>query len=278
MADFAEASILATEVRTMTSRNVKQEYSVSVALPYSYTAKPKQDYPTIYLTDANVYFAMVTEMTRVMTLCGNFPETIVVGIGYPMAMDVPIEVAFNQFWACRARDLTPNIDRKTEKGLEAELKVKPVRTGGASNFLAFIKKELIPGIESTYRARPNHRILAGHSFGGLFTLYTLFRQPRLFTGYVAGSPSLWYGKNAIFALEDGFAKRHKQLPVKLYLGVGGLEEGANGQMVSNVYRFAARISDRKYKGLSLTRQIMENCGHCASPAPTFQAGLQAVLV
>jgi len=276
MANFANASILATEVRTIRSRNVEQEYSVSVALPYSYTSKSRRDYPVIYLTDANLYFGMVTDMTRAMHLCGRFPETIVVGIGYPM--DEPIKEAFKQFWARRSRDLTPNVDRKTEKELAADLKLKAVRTGGADNFLAFIKDELMPTIETDYRARPNHRILAGHSFGGLFTLYALFRQPRLFTGYVACSPSLWYGNKTMFMYEESFAKRHRQLPVKLYVGIGGLEEGIKSQMVSDVYRFAALISSRKYKGLSLTKQIVENCDHCAASAPTFQAGLQAVLI
>ena len=133
-------------------------------------------------------------------------------------------------------------------------------------------------IEADYHTRPNHRILAGHSFGGLFTLYALFRQPRLFASYVACSPSLWYGNKTMFMYEESFAKRHRQLPVKLYVGIGGLEEEKKYQMVSDVYRFAALISSRKYKGLSLTRQIVENCDHCAASVPTFQAGLQAVLI
>jgi predicted alpha/beta superfamily hydrolase len=269
------ATIPATEVIAIQAKNVKQEYRVSVALPYSYLSKPRKRYPVIYLIDANFYFGMVTELTRLMPLCGGVPETIVVGIGYPV--DEPLDTAFNQIAALRSRDLTPVVDKELEEKDAKELKVERVRTGGARRFLQFIKSELIPAIEVEFRASSTDRILAGHSYGGLFVLYALFQQPNLFNGYVACSPSLWYRDRVTFKYESRFAKTHKTLPVKLYLGVGDLEEGTESHMVSNTIQFAARMKNRNYKGFSLTKQTVDNCGHCASPAPTFQAGLQAVL-
>jgi hypothetical protein len=271
-----KATILGTEVRTIKSRNVNQEFCVSVALPYSYLSKPRKRYPTVYLIDANWYFGMVTDLTRIIPLCGRFPETIVVGVGYPV--DEPLDTTFKQVAALRSRDLTPVVDRKREEKDAKELKVDRVRTGGARRFLQFIKTELIPVIEAGFRASSTDRILAGHSYGGLFVLYALFHQPTLFKGYVAGSPSLWYGDRVTFKYESRFAKTHKTLPVKLYLGVGDLEEGVQSQMVSNTIQFAACLESRKYRGFSLIKQIVDNCDHCAFTAPTFQAGLQAVLV
>lgn len=270
-----KAAILGTEVRTIKSRNVNQEYRVSVALPYSYLSKPRKRYPTIYLIDANWYFGMVTDLTRIMPLCERFPETIVVGVGYPV--DEPLDANFKQVAALRSRDLTPVVDRKREKEDAKELKVDRVRTGGARRFLQFIKTELIPVIEAGFRASSTDRILAGHSYGGLFVLYALFHQPKLFKGYVAGSPSLWYGDRVTFKYESRFAKTRKSLPVKLYLGVGELEESAESRMVSHTIQFAASLESRKYKGFSLIKQTVSNCDHCAFTAPTFQAGLQAVL-
>ncbi len=270
-----KATIPATEVRTIKSRNVNQEYRISVALPYSYLSKPRKRYPTIYLIDANWYFGMVTELTRIMPICGRFPETIVVGIGYPVGE--PLDDAFKQINALRSRDLTPIVDRKEEEKDEKWLKVDRVRTGGAGRFLQFIKTELIPFIEADFRASSTDRILAGHSYGGLFVFYALFHQPKLFKGYVAGSPSLRFGDKVTFKYESQFAKTHKTLTAKLYLGAGELEEGAESHMVSNMIQFAARVESRKYKGLSLIKQIVENCDHCASTAPTFQAGLWTIL-
>src|SRR5262245_21965893 len=268
MTNPANASLLATEVRTLTARNVKQDYRISLALPPSYPSHPEQSYPTIYLLDANWYFGMVTEITRIMYFDGDFPETIVVGIGYPV--DEPLEQAIQQVIDLRVRDLTPVRVETAERGGSRQ-------TGGAPEFLKFIQTELIPIIEADYRTNPAVRVLAGHSLGGLFALYVLFHEPKLFKGYVAGSPSLGYGDKVTFAYEAAYAGRHKTLPVKLYLGVGGREELIDDPMVSDLYQFAACLESRKYEGLSLTKHVVENCNHCAFTAPTFQAGLQAVL-
>ena len=82
----------------------------------------------------------------------------------------------------------------------------------------------------------------------------------------------------MFKFESRFAETHKTLPVKLYLGVGDLEEGAESQMVSNTIQFAAHLASRKYKGFSLTKQTAAGCDHCSFTAPTFQAGLSAILI
>jgi predicted alpha/beta superfamily hydrolase len=157
-----KASLPATEVRTITTRTVKQDYRISVALPPSYPSHPEKSYPTIYLLDANWYFGMVTEITRAMYFDGHFPETIVVGIGYPV--DEPLEQAIQQVIDLRIRDLTPIKDEAYERGGSRQ-------SGGAAEFLKFIQTELIPIIEADYRTNPAVRVLAGHSLGGLFALY-----------------------------------------------------------------------------------------------------------
>jgi uncharacterized protein len=268
MTTIVNAALPGTEVRTIAAHNIKQEYRISLALPSSYTAHPERSYPTIYLIDANFYFGMVTELTRIMSFGEEFPETIVVGIGYPTSE--LLAEATKEVICLRARDLTP-ISDPAKAGDHG----RP--SGGAPAFLTFIQSELIPLIEREYRADSAARVLAGHSYGGLFTLYALFHQPELFAGYVAGSPSLFYGDRVTFAYEAAFAEGRTSLPVRLYLGIGGREERVDDPMVSDFFQFIARLESRRYAGLSLTRHIVENCDHCAFTAPTFQAGLQAVL-
>ena len=70
----------------------------------------------------------------------------------------------------------------------------------------------------------HHCVLMGHSFGGTFTLYALFTEPGLFSGYVAGSPSVVFGDDFAFKQEAEYASSHKDLPVRLYLFVGGSED------------------------------------------------------
>ncbi len=275
MTAYPRASIPATEVRTIKSKYVRQDFRISVALPHTYPHASRKKYPTVYLLDANWYFGMVTDLARVMRINERFPECIVVGIGYPV--DEPLEAAGDSVRVLRLRDMSPVVDREPAGALAKELKLKHVRTGGAKRFLQFIKTELIPRMEADYRIDPARRVLAGHSMGGLFVLYALFQEPKLFMGYVAGSPSLWFGDGVTFKYEQRFARTHRSLNAKLYLGVGQKEEDPKRAMVSNMIRFATRLKSRGYKGLSVVEQVMGSYDHVAFTAPTFSAGLTAVL-
>jgi uncharacterized protein len=68
--------------------------------------------------------------------------------------------------------------------------------GHASDFRAFLEREVIPFIESRYRVGPR-RALMGESLAGLFVVDTLLNQPALFDDYVAVSPSLWWDEQAL---------------------------------------------------------------------------------
>ena len=61
--------------------------------------------------------------------------------------------------------------------------------GKAANFSKFIETELIPFVEHKYPVT-NFRSLIGHSYGGLFTIYTLINHSHLFSNYLAIDPSL----------------------------------------------------------------------------------------
>ena len=80
-------------------------------------------------------------------------------------------------------------------------------SGNGPNFLKCLKTELIPFIEANYRADPSHRVLQGSSYAGLFTLYAMFADTGLFSGYIAASPAVPYG--------NGFALSRKQNTHKL---------------------------------------------------------------
>jgi uncharacterized protein len=277
MTTLPKATIAASEVRTMKSKRTGLEYRISVALPNSYDSQLQRQYPTIYLTDANWHFGMVTDLTRVTSRGPALSEAIVVGIGYAVDDDGPSDVARTQVLKLRTQDLTPVTDRKMVQDT-ARLYKEDIKTGGANKFLKFIQTELIPVIEANYRANSTDRILVGHSLGGLFALFALFQEPRLFRGYVAADPSIGYADKAMLAIEGRFARSHKALPAKLYMAVGELGEVyPYSDMVSGMIQFAARLESRHYKGFTLTKQIHANCDHGSVVAPAFQAGLLAVM-
>jgi hypothetical protein len=66
--------------------------------------------------------------------------------------------------------------------------------GGADNFVQFFRKELIPYIDNNYKTEP-YRVIVGHSYGGVFVMHALLKDPGLFDGYIAIDPSFWYKNN-----------------------------------------------------------------------------------
>ncbi len=62
--------------------------------------------------------------------------------------------------------------------------------GKAKDFYLFLKHTLIPTITRQYENRLSSSFV-GHSFSGLFCLYLLFQDDKLFDRHFAISPSVW---------------------------------------------------------------------------------------
>lgn len=277
------ATVLTSEMHMLDSQHTGRQYRITVSLPLAYSSSrveswPFHDAPTqwpvVYVLDGNWYFGMVTDIIRVMAWCGSTTDAIVVGIGYAENQD-PIEALRDSFTR-RDLDLTPIQDEAIKKSRE-EVHQRPAPNGDAGNFHKFIRDELIPFVEKTYRADPARRILAGHSYGGLFALFGLFETPDLFDALIIGSPTVFYGNHFTFQREEVFAKEHKKLAAKIYLFVGDLEETINDPTLTDTLRFAAMLQSRNYEGLSLVKCIFPDQNHCEVVAPGFQAGLKFAL-
>jgi len=277
MTHFPLATIPATEVRTLRSAAVDQEYLISVALPFRYHESPERTYPVIYVLDANLFFGMVVEMVRVMNVrvpfCNELPDAIIVGLGYPVSGS--LAECHAQVMHFRMQDFLPMRDEGAEAFIQETFPVpNSVASGGAHQFLQFIQHELIPLIESGYRVDAADRTLLGHSWGGLFALYTLFHQPHLFQRQVVVSPDLPHGNGVLLDYEQKYAEQHTTLAVRLYLAYG--EPEVNDYKRPFLEPFLSALQSRPYAGFTLTYQTFANCTHCAVVAPAYQAGLLAV--
>jgi predicted alpha/beta superfamily hydrolase len=277
------ATILASHVRMMQSKHTGRPYRITISLPLGYAASPDESWPfdatpdqwpVVYVLDGNWYAGMITEMIRPMAWCGSSTDAIVVGIGYAEGDD-SIE-AFRESFTRRNVDLTPVRDEAEEKSM-GERFGRPTPTGDADNFLKFIQAELIPMVEQEYRADPARRILMGHSYGGLFGLLALLDAPGLFEWLILGSPTLSYGNRVLFAHAEAFAKEHTELPAKVFLFVGELEEGLDDATLTDTLRLAAMLQGRNYAGFSLVKHVFLDQNHCEVAAPGFQAGLKRAL-
>lgn len=274
---MAEVRIPSSECLQVESKHVDQVFEISVGLPPGYRSGSERRYPVVYLLDPNISFGTATECVRLMTLGRELPRVIVVGIGYPGA-------ATPEALVLRSRDYTPTTGPKQleqlRKGLPADM--PELEAGGAAAFLSFIREELFPFIDARYATDPDNRGFIGDSLGGLFGLYTLFHRPDSFGRYVIGSPSLWWDDGVTFSYEEAFAANHSELPARVFLSVGGLEEpGADGaaawaHMVSNVEKISKILEGRSYVGLELTTHVFEGETHVSVLPATVSRGLRTV--
>jgi predicted alpha/beta superfamily hydrolase len=258
---------------------LQDDLKISVGLPHSYGHQPGQFFPILYVLDADLFFGLVTDMTRLMHIDGACSEIIVVGLGYPLHELYGSE--FKHFIVRRHYDFSPVADPMVERELEGWLHLDRVPTGGARRFLQVIEQEVLPMVEAEYRACPGDRALLGHSAGGMFALYALWQEPRLFRRFVIGSPPLGWGEEALFALESDYAREHDRLPARVFLGIGKEEETIVTPLdalvsVSAFQRFVAVMGHRQYKELALTSKVFEGQTHCTVVAPLFLEGIRYV--
>ncbi|MGD0753958.1 MAG: alpha/beta hydrolase-fold protein [Bacteroidales bacterium] len=254
---YPPVSVPNTELRTFYSSILNQEMNIYIKLPISYYNNTQKVYPAWYFTDANRSFPMVANMVSIFEVPRLVePEIIVIGIGYKIK-----DLA--DWGAWRTRDLTPTnipaLDTTWAKMLTGMTgRQFVVKSGGAATFLEFIVKEVFPFVESNYRVSPTGRGIGGYSYGGLFSLYVLFKHSELFSIYYAGSPSIDYDKGVLFNFEKEYASTHKDLNAKLFMSAGTSEDT---MMVTNMKKMADLMQSRNYPGLTVETHVFPGETH-----------------
>ncbi len=184
-----------------TSQETNSIYVLRINLPKTYN-KSKASYPILYQLDGNTTTGSVVRDYLNLLENGVINECIIVTIDYKNEDK-------------RVRDFTPTMHSKFDN------------SGGAEDFLKFLSDELIPFINETYRADTVFgNTLRGHSFGGLFASYAMFKYDSLnpiFSHFIIESPSWWWDDNYIIELEDEYAKSNTELSVEAYFSVGQYE-------------------------------------------------------
>jgi len=249
-AQFPKVEIPGSEVRKLNSTIVNQEYELHISLPNGYGTNNKK-YPVVYLMDSQWDFPLVKSIYGQHYYDGFIPELIIVGITWGGTDPKPDSL--------RARDYTPT----------HELHFK--QSGGADNFLSFMKEELFPFIETNYKAAKEDRVLMGCSFGGLITLYAMFTHTEMFSGYIAASPAVEWDRAVLYNYEKKFSDKVNLKPIKVYMTVGDVEISRPA-----FERFAEQMIKKKYPAVSIRSKVLENTGHSGTKSETYARGLQYI--
>ena len=174
-----------------------------VYTPPGYAKSPylPRAYPVIYLLDGDAHFHSLTGLLQFYSTGINatyvIPEMIVVAIPN----------------TDRTRDLTPTHSTVGPDGVTPA----PFPTsGGGPNFLKFIRSELMPHVDSTYRTEP-FRVLIGHSLGGITAVSALYTMPDAFNAYIAIDPSMWWDRRTLVKQAPAFFSSTKLATRTLYV-------------------------------------------------------------
>lgn len=210
-------------------------YQLLVSLPVGYSANDTTAYPVLYILDSPDNYWLVQSMTRFLGEGGATPRMILVGVGYPDSSDSDRR---------RGLDLTPTPERGA----------RPGTSGGAAEFLETFRRDFIPFIENTYRARQD-RTLLGHSYGGLFAVYALFTEPELFNRYGILSPSMWWDGHRLLGELANVRRPRLATGARAFVAVGADEDaGMRGEadsvtaLLERTFGTRLALSTHRYPG------------------------------
>lgn len=263
-------ALLGSEVWDVPDPASGRDYQVFVSLPASYAKEPARRYPVLYVTDADYAFPIVRQIARRMNVEEpKLQEFILVGLSYAKGDDGA---------QSRRRDYTPTARGPSTAPADA------VHGGGAA-YQTYLRDRVLPFVAGRWRTDPAQRLFLGHSYGGLLGAQILFTEPELFSGYILGSPSLWYDRKHMFAVEKAYAARHKDLSARVYVYTGEYEElraadprfHQTVDLVGDSRTLVDTLKARGYPGLAIRGDVLNDEDHMSVAPRGFTKGLLYLL-
>lgn len=245
--------ISSSQLRDLPRAQNGHDYQLLISLPSDYETSPQKRYPVLYACDGNWSFVLLCGMYGGLVYDRAVPEYILVGIGY--AGENP-DIA-----GLRLYDYLPEAGSN-----DPERK----KSGHAAEFLSVVRSEIIPFVEREYRVDASYRVLAGGSAGGLFALYTMFKEPSLFQGYIAVSPGA-DERSGLPAMEANFANQGRPLPVRLFMS-GASEDQTS--FFNAIRKMDTIFKTRHYPGFTYEWRLVEGQGHGGTGPESFARGIR----
>ena len=220
------------------SKVLNEKRTIQIYLPESYQNN-LYSYPVLYVLDGEDNFLNAVSIVKSQSAFNQaIPEMIIVAIN--------------------------NTDRN---------KNFSIINGGADKTLDFIKDELIPYVESTYRTE-KFRILFGHSFAGAFCFYTLSKYNDLFNAFIVLSPTM-HNKNCLPASKatEDYLNSQKQSSKIIFVGVS---EGDNEKHQNSFQALNNLFTAKSPKTMEYIFERIINEDHWSEPLIGIYKGLKFI--
>jgi predicted alpha/beta superfamily hydrolase len=225
------SSITCGNYRTLHSNVLGEDRTLLIRLPEDY-GKSDKKYPVLHKLDGEQgNFLHALSAANYLFDWKGAPDPIIVGIA--------------------------NTDRGRDMG--------PAR--GADNFIRFLKDELIPFIDKSYRT-DGFRIVCGQSFSSMFAAYAFLKQPTLFDAYVLSSFGL-YDESLGARFETELKKRDLGTVGKKYLFVANGKRDTydpDGTITARGARFLESLRRAAPASVSIKAKDYDDEGHVPFPS------------
>ena len=224
-------------------KEIKDTFVVHVSLPPNFDKNKK--YPLVLMTDGVWRLSDHPQLHAAMKN-KEIEDVILVSVGYPNGYD---------YTNIRVRDLVTNPD----------------------NYLHFICDNLMPYLVEQYPVDTMQLTLAGHSYGGYWTFFSLLHSDtiskNMFKNYYIGSPSVQASTNGndLNYFRDEFLKNNKTINCNVYVCVGDREEEAFKYMIG---QYVEDFQACKFKGLNLKYEVIPENDHNTVFKPSIKIALK----
>jgi len=217
---------------TIASKVMSETRDIQIYFPQSYKTS-KKDYPVLYILDGQRLFTLGVSLSQSSRSTVKMtPEFIVVGI--------------NNKYPDRFSHFTK------------------------TSLLEFIDKELVPFVETNYRAS-KERIIFGWEFAGGYAIESLINKPTLFSGHIVSSPypidESWFSEQS--RLEQLESKLETGLKSHLYFTV---TEGESG-VIGGTNKLNTLLKNKANNSLRWTYRVIPNEQHLTNAHATLYQGL-----
>ena len=221
------------------SRIVGDSFEIYISIPKSFS--PDESYNIVYYFDANLKSGqLLQEQISTDQYNVKLKNRIFVGVGH-----------IGNYHVLRRRDfILPFINENDTSGRDQNY-------GQTEKFYQYLKEELIPSINFKFKTNTDSNSIIGHSLGGLFVFYCLFKSNNLFSKYFALSPALWIDKYSIYRfnkINGGFTDKKF-----LYFASGSKEK--TNKILNGTNKAKQFLDKMNYNNLTYEYHILKGKTH-----------------
>ena len=177
-----------------------RHYRVWLGIPK--VASNQNHHQVLYMLDGNAALDELDKAGLKRLSEQSAPVLVLIGYQVPYRFDVD----------ARAYDYTPpRVANEPSEEMPAAFKEaeRARLNGGAESFYQLIETKIKPWVYKQLPQQPTHEALWGHSYGGLFVLYTLLEHPEAYQHYDSADPSLWWDDKAMLTRWKTYQRANK---------------------------------------------------------------------